>query len=375
MKNRRTHSLRWLSLAGVTGLILILQAGPVHSDPVPDGIPAKRATDYIYSIIKASREFYSQQIVNRLQKSIGLAASENWEQEKALPLPAQFLLLSAEESNARGIGLKVRLVSRNPINKKNGALTDLEKLGLQSMSKDTNAPFTWVVQRKGILNFRAIYPDLATSESCVNCHNTHPNSPKTDYKLGDIMGGVLINVPLSNVPLSEQGASTENDAFLVPPQVVADYIHAVLDSDRYVYTQHVVKPLTQTKAVKASENWLDEHALPLPAQYLLNTGRLAKKNRLKMNFRLISLWPINFKNSAANEFERNALVSVADDPLRPFLGKIKRGRSTYFQAVYPDFAVSQACVNCHNAHPNSPKTDFQLDDMIGGMLISFPLNK
>ncbi len=375
MNIHRTVSSRWLPLAAAAGIALFLQAGPVHGDPVPDGIPAKRATDYIFSIVKASREFYSQQIVNRLHKSIGLAASENWEKENTLPLPAQFLQMASEETNSRGVGLKIRLLSLNAINKDNRPVTDLEKLGLQSLSKDPGSPFTWVVQRKGILNFRAVYPDLATTDSCVACHNAHPASPKTDYKLGDIMGGVLINIPLSNVPINEQGAATENDAFLVPPQVVADYIHAILESDRYVYTQHVVKRMARAKVVQAKETWLDENALPLPAQYLLNTSRLAKKNRLRLNFRLISLWPINFKNSAANEFERNALVSVADDPLRPYLGKIKRGRSTYFQAVYPDFAVSQACVNCHNTHPKSPKTDFQLDDMMGGMIISFPLKK
>ncbi len=80
-----------------------------------------------------------------------------------------------------------------------------------------------------------------------------------------------------------------------------------------------------------------------------------------------------FNNSAANEFERNGLVAVSVDPLRPYMGKLKRGRKTYFQAIYPDFAVSESCVECHNAHPKSPKRDFQLDDMMGGMVVSFPL--
>ena len=30
--------------------------------------------------------------------------------------------------------------------------------------------------------------DVMTSESCVACHNTHPNSPKKDWKLGDVRG-------------------------------------------------------------------------------------------------------------------------------------------------------------------------------------------
>ncbi len=32
--------------------------------------------------------------------------------------------------------------------------------------------------------------------SCVECHNTHPDSPKRDFKLGDVMGGVVVTLPL-----------------------------------------------------------------------------------------------------------------------------------------------------------------------------------
>ena len=33
-------------------------------------------------------------------------------------------------------------------------------------------------------------------ESCVQCHNNHPDSPKTDWKVGDIRGGQEIIHPL-----------------------------------------------------------------------------------------------------------------------------------------------------------------------------------
>lgn len=348
---------------------------PTAEGQSSDKIPARLATDYIHSVILAGREFYSSQIIGRLKKEIGLKASENWEKENALPLPAQFLKLSAKHSSDLGIGLKIRLVGLTPISTKNLPRTDLETLGLRSLSKDSNKPFTWIVKRGGRWSFQAVYPDLATSNSCVNCHNAHPKSPKQDFKLGDILGGILINVPLGNVPLAEKGVSSDDEAFQVPPAIVSDYVHAVLESDRFVYSKYIVKRMHDKQIVEANENWEDEKKLPLPAQYLLNTSLLARKNKIGLNFRLISLWPINFNNSAANEFERNGLVSVTVDPLRPYMGKLKRGRKNYFQAIYPDFAVSESCVDCHNAHPKSPKRDFQLDDMMGGMVVSFPLKK
>ncbi|NKB81427.1 MAG: DUF3365 domain-containing protein [Nitrospirales bacterium] len=364
--------LRSVALAALLFVCLIftVSSSVLAQGNESSGIPARSAADYIHSVVTASRAFYAKQVVERLGNEIALRATENWEEENTLPLPAQFLKLSAENSSELGIGLKIRLIGLNPINQENAAVTDLETLGLRGLSKDSDEPFTLMLQKEGTWTFQAIYPDVAISQSCVNCHNEHPNSSKKDYQLGDVIGGILINVPLSNVPLAEKGK-----VFLVPPQIVSDYIHATLESDRYVYTEHVVKRMAAADIVEAKEFWIDENALPLPDQFLLNTGRLTRGSKMRLNLRLISQWPINFNNSPANEFERNALGMVSDNPLRPYLGRTRRGRTTYFQAVYPDFAVSDACVDCHNSHPKSSRKDHQLDDLMGGMIISFPVKK
>jgi len=79
---------------------------------------------------------------------------------------------------------------------------------------------------------------------------------------------------------------------------------------------------------------------------------------------LISLYPINPQNRPANEFEQNGLESVEVHPIRPYIQITKVGRKKYFQAIYPDIAVTRGCVNCHNGHPQSPKKDFALDDVM-----------
>ena len=59
-------------------------------------------------------------------------------------------------------------------------------------------------------------------------------------------------------------------------------------------------------------------------------------------------------------------------PQSPY-GVVRRGELRLFQAVYADRAVSQACVDCHNRHPNSPRRDFKLNDVMGGIIITFPI--
>jgi len=34
------------------------------------------------------------------------------------------------------------------------------------------------------------------AQACVGCHNAHANSPRRDFKLNDVMGGIVITVPL-----------------------------------------------------------------------------------------------------------------------------------------------------------------------------------
>ena len=56
-----------------------------------------------------------------------------------------------------------------------------------------------------------------------------------------------------------------------------------------------------------------------------------------------------------------------------FYGEEELGGQRYFAAVYPDFAVSEACVDCHNNHKDSPRTDIELGNVIGGVVIRIPM--
>ncbi len=57
-----------------------------------------------------------------------------------------------------------------------------------------------------------------------------------------------------------------------------------------------------------------------------------------------------------------------------FYGEEELCGQRYFTAVYPDFAISDACVDCHNDHKDSPRTDIELGDVIGGGVIRIPMD-
>ena len=170
--------------------------------------------------------------------------------------------------------------------------------------------------------------------------------------------------------------SSASDLTGIPPKTVADYIHAVIEADRTFYTVHVVERLQKHGGAKAAENWRSkQNVLPLPAQFLAEASDLASKTGTRVRYRLISLWPINPQNGPDSETEKKGLEEVHQHPERAVTNTVKDGNQHYFQAIYADYAVAQACIGCHNAHPRSPKKDFKMNDVMGGLVIEIPVGK
>jgi hypothetical protein len=159
----------------------------------------------------------------------------------------------------------------------------------------------------------------------------------------------------------------------IPPEKVAEYVHAVLEADRTIYTTQIVNRMQEKGIVSAAEHWEQDNALPLPAQFLQHSGRLIAEGGLGIRYRLIGLSPIYQRNAPATDFERKALETLRRQPERSVTGLVASGKKQYFQAIYPDRAVSTACVTCHNSHPLSPKRDFKLNDVMGAIAITIPL--
>jgi len=162
----------------------------------------------------------------------------------------------------------------------------------------------------------------------------------------------------------------------IAPQKFADALHAVMDSDRAVYTKKVVGRLqNKDKVIKASEHWEDEKALPLPAQMFRMGAELVAKKDVGFTYSLLSEWPINKQNKPSTEIEKKGLAFVVENKgKKNFYGEETLGGTKYFTAVYADTGVAQACVSCHNEHKDSPRTDFKLGDVMGGVVIRVPLD-
>jgi hypothetical protein len=159
----------------------------------------------------------------------------------------------------------------------------------------------------------------------------------------------------------------------IAPEIVADFVHSVVQADRTFYQTEIVDRMMEKGMVFASENWRADGDLPLPAQFLQESGRLMAKQGKAIRFRLISSWAINKEHRPTTEFERTGLMKILAHPDRPYTAVSTEGKARIFQALYPDKAVSQHCADCHNVHPKSLKRDFKAGDVMGALLVTISL--
>jgi hypothetical protein len=160
----------------------------------------------------------------------------------------------------------------------------------------------------------------------------------------------------------------------VTPQRMADALHAVMEADRTVYTRTVVNRLqNDEKVITASEHWQDDKALPLPAQMFRMGAEMAAQKNADFSYALLSKWPVNKQNAPKTDAEKAGLDYVAGNAGRNYYTEETLGGKKYFTAVYPDTAVAPACITCHNGHQDSPRSDFKMGEVMGGVVVRIPL--
>jgi len=181
------------------------------------------------------------------------------------------------------------------------------------------------------------------------------------------------------VAITSSAVSAEVSDATVSVKPMAGALHLVMDSDRAVYTKKIVNRLVKKeKVIKASEHFEDDKALVLPAQMFRFGSELAMKRAEKMDdvnfsYTLQSLWPINKQNAPKTDAEKKGLKYVADNKGKNYYTTEKLGGVNYFTAIYADTGVAPVCVSCHNDHPDTPKKDFKIGDVMGGVVIRIPV--
>ncbi|MCK8523364.1 DUF3365 domain-containing protein [Aquimarina sp. D1M17] len=147
-----------------------------------------------------TRTLYTKGIVGAGKKQ-GLKFDEDWQDEdvEAGPLPALFLRGISSDIRKSPVPLGLYLGSDFPINASNkftGKQAELFK-----KIKETQKPQHFYEEDQKL--YTSMFADLAVAAPCVNCHNDHKNTTKTDWKLGDVMGATTWQYPSDSLSIKE----------------------------------------------------------------------------------------------------------------------------------------------------------------------------
>ena len=188
-----------LTLAGlgVTGAVLAVVAQTRSEAVAEAGLATGRA---VASQVVTLRGFYTAEIASRAQKA-GMTLAHDYDgKDGSLPLPAT-LVKALGASIARDYpGMDVRLLSRHPFPHRaaESKLDGFEAEALAALEQRPGEPQFRLEAVGGRLSARYAVADVMKA-GCVSCHNSHPQSPKKDWKVGDVRGIVEVVVPVDQI--------------------------------------------------------------------------------------------------------------------------------------------------------------------------------
>jgi hypothetical protein len=154
--------------------------------------------DEFSSMIDSIRNYYAGNVVGRvLAHGEKTQVLPNYTKVPgAIPIPATLSLeLGGLISN---VNTQFRFFSDYPFkNRASHAFDAFERQALEKLRQDPNARLYDVSGAIFDRRVRLVTPILMAAP-CVNCHNSHPDSPKRDWKVGDVRGieEFIINQPI-----------------------------------------------------------------------------------------------------------------------------------------------------------------------------------
>ena len=251
--------MKWA--AGAVTVVAVLTAVIVVNAPPPDAetpIPVASVFLLLEAENDAVRELWTRAIVGAGEER-GLAFDKDWREPdvEAGPLPALFLRETAESLRRSPVPLYLFLGSDFPVSSAN-KFTGIQQTYFAQI-RETGEPQYFLDEDVNL--HTAMFSDTAVAEPCVTCHNNEPESPKTDWKLGDVMGATTWSYPNPEVGYQEALAM----------------IGALRQGLREAYEEYLAKAATFAEPPVVGENW------PADGYYLPSAGAFMEEAESRMS--------------------------------------------------------------------------------------------
>ncbi|WP_203257198.1 c-type heme family protein [Hyunsoonleella ulvae] len=212
-----------------------------------------------------TRTLYTKAIVGKGKKQ-GMKFDEDWRKDdvEAGPLPALFLRGVATSIRKGPVPLGLYLGSDFPVNAANKFEGKQAELFAQ-IKKDQKPQFFYDEEQK---LHTAMFADLASAGACVTCHNKHPQTTKSDWELGDVMGATTWQYPKDSLTYKETVA------------VLNSYAKGTVD----IYMEYLdeIEAFKESEKPEIGDKWPAEGKyLPTPEVFLDSVRKLSSYETMK----------------------------------------------------------------------------------------------
>jgi PAS domain S-box-containing protein len=186
----RADSVLWLLLISLLLLPVIMFKSVSNATIAQMELQAQEVS----TLASGIRAYYADNVIARLQAADGRAVyTENYRDvHGGIPIPATLSIeLGALFDNAHSDGrIAYEFLSDYPFAKRvSRPLDPFERDALKAFRQNLQQKTYTQLQGNGLgrSSYRLATPVLMR-KACVTCHNTHPDSPKRDWKVGDVRG-------------------------------------------------------------------------------------------------------------------------------------------------------------------------------------------
>jgi len=114
-----------------------------------------------------------------------------------LALPPTIVHLITSQVNEKELS-QVRFISPWPINRDNAPQPGWETKAMTALTVNPQEAHTSLDVIQDKYHLRYMSAAFASSASCAACHNNDPTSPRQNFIKGDVMGAILVDIPLGD---------------------------------------------------------------------------------------------------------------------------------------------------------------------------------
>lgn len=187
-------------------------------------------------------------------------------------------------------------------------------------------------------------------------------NPIVNPIIGPVVVASIVLILLAAFYFPTLSLSNQKEKIIFDSTQIVDY----LKTFRSYYNEFVVSKLANKGNIKVDYNHeFSPDTIPLPATTIYNLSeKLTKTQNIKINF--FSDYPFpNRANRVLDDFQKNSLEYLRKNPNESYTKEDLINGKKVFRIAFSDVMTSQKCLDCHNNRADSPKTDWQLNDVRG----------